>query len=394
MIDLQNLNIHAIIDEAGIRAPTYPEILEELKNTFKRIYCQDIYIEPESKDGELLAIFAKAIHDTNNSAIKIYHSFSPSRATGDALTSNVKINGISRKSASFSQCDVVITGTKGTIIKNGSVRDRNNVLWDLPEKVIIGLTESITVTVKCREIGAVIALPHSITEIATPTKGWLSVDNLNMASIGQPIETDAELRKRQSLSVALPSQTVLNGITGAIANIEGVIRYRVYENDSNKVDRNGLPPHSISVIVDGGDAQEIGKTIALKKTPGAGTFGTTKVKYIDDYGLENMINFFRPTIVHIYVVVNIKIFEGYNNSIGDQIKKEILNYINNVPIGNNLLCTKLYTPADVPNNNKTIYDIKNIMIGTNERNLSTSNIIINFNELMHCKIDYISLGII
>lgn len=393
MIDLNNLNLHAVISETGINAPTYPEILDRLKTFFKMIYGQDIYIEPDSKDGELLAIFAKAIFDANANAIDIYHSFSPSRASGDALSANVKINGIARKLSSFSQCDVVITGAKGTIINFGAVRDQNNILWDLPNQVIIGLDESITVTATCRIVGATIALANTITEIATPTRGWFSVNNPNGATIGQPVETDAQLRRRQTLSVALPSQTVLNGITGAIANLSGVTRYRNYENDTAQTDKNGLPPHSISLVVDGGDAQAIGDTIALKKTPGCNTYGTTKVKHTDKYGLQHTISFFRPEIIFVYVTIKIRALAGYNNKIGDQLKQAIVNYIDKIGIGENILHSKLYLPANLACSQvSNVYDVTEILIGTTKQ-LTASNIKINFNQAPHCELDFVRLEV-
>lgn len=57
---------------------------------------------------------------------------------------------------------------------------------------------------------------------------------------------------------------------GAIANIAGVTRHKLYENDTGKTDGNGLPPHSISAIVDGGDVTEIAVTIRGNKGQGSG----------------------------------------------------------------------------------------------------------------------------
>ena len=45
-----------------------------------------------------------------------------------------------------------------------------------------------------RVSGAVAALAGTITEINTPTRGWVSVTNPAAATVGTPAETDAELR--------------------------------------------------------------------------------------------------------------------------------------------------------------------------------------------------------
>src|SRR5260364_341470 len=75
---------------------------------------------------------------------------------------------------------------------------------------------------------------------------------------------------------------------------EGVRRYSAYENDTDTTDGNGLPSHSIALVVEGGDAERIAQAIAAKKTPGAGTYGTTTTLIHDRYGIEHPIRFFRP----------------------------------------------------------------------------------------------------
>lgn len=220
---------------------------------------------------------ALAIHDANNTAIAVYNCFSPATGYGAALTSNVKINGIARKGATNSTVDLLFTGTAGTIITNGTVKDTNNVIWRLPDSVVIGVDGTVTATAICSKGGAVAAPAGTITTINTPTRGWTSVTNPAAATVGAPAETDAELRIRQGQSVAIPSITPFEGVDGAIANIAGVTRHKLYENDTGKTDGNGLPPHSISAIVDGGDVTEIARTIRGNKGQGVRTWGKTSV---------------------------------------------------------------------------------------------------------------------
>ena len=64
----------------------------------------------------MVALVALAIHDANNMAISVYRSFSPSTALDDALTSNVKINGIiTRRAATNSTVDELIEGEAGNV---------------------------------------------------------------------------------------------------------------------------------------------------------------------------------------------------------------------------------------------------------------------------------------
>ncbi|CAB3952670.1 baseplate J/gp47 family protein [Achromobacter piechaudii] len=324
----------AVISATGITAPSYQEILDFLKAQYQAIFGADVYLEPDSQDGQFLSIIAMAINDTNNAAIQVFTSFSPSSAQGAALSSNVKINGIARAAASFSSCDVVIVGQAGTIITGGVVQDDQlQNRWNLPATVTIPLSGQITVTATCAAIGAVSASAGSLTKIATPTRGWQTVTNPAAATPGQPVERDGTLRQRQAVSVALPSRTVLEGTIGAVAAVDGVVRYRAYENDTNATDSNGIPSHSISMVVDGGDAQAIANAIAAKKTPGTGTYGTTTEIVTDIYGIAHPISFFRPSSAALTAAVTIKALTGYSTTVGNAIKQAIADYVNGVQIG-------------------------------------------------------------
>jgi len=324
------------IDASGITAPTYAEVLEYLQNQYRAIYGPDVYLEADSQDGQLLAVFASAINDANAVAISIYRSFSPATAQDDALSSNVKINGIARKAASFSSADLIVVGQAGRPINNGIAKDTNGNKWALPASITIPPEGQITVTATCQTLGAISAAAGTINQIATPTLGWQTVTNPSDAAEGAPVEKDATLRQRQTVSTALPSLTVLDGIIGAVSNIPGVTRLAAYENDTNTTDANGIPPHSISLVVEGGDSTAIAQAIAAKKTPGSGTFGTTAIVVLDVYGRPITIRFYRPATANLTVAATIRALTGYTSAIGDAIKQAISDYINAVAIGGGL----------------------------------------------------------
>ncbi|KVP40828.1 baseplate J/gp47 family protein [Burkholderia ubonensis] len=324
------------IDAIGITAPTYADVFSFLQDQYRAIYGADTYLEHDSQDGQLIGVFAKAISDVNAVAIAIYQSFSPATAQGAALSSNVKINGIARKVASYSSADLVLVGQAGATITNGAAKDGNGVKWLLPATVTIPPSGTITVTATCATIGAVAARAGTINQIATPAFGWQTVTNPADAAAGAPIESDAALRQRQTVSTALPSLTVLDGIIGAVASVAGVTRYAPYENDTSATDANGIPSHSISLVVEGGDATAIANAIASKKTPGAGTYGTTAIVVTDIYGRPITIRFFRPTAAPITPTVTLKALAGYTTQTGQQIQQAVSDYINGVQIGGGL----------------------------------------------------------
>ncbi|MCA8113925.1 baseplate J/gp47 family protein [Burkholderia cepacia] len=374
------------IDENGITAPTYADVLAFLQDQYRSIYGADTYLEPDSQDGQLLGVFAKAISDVNSVAIAIYRSFSPVTAQSDALSSNVKINGIARKVASYSSADLVLIGQAGKTITNGAAKDANGVQWMLPATVTIPPSGTITVTATCATIGDVSARAGTINQIATPVLGWQSVTNPADAAEGAPVESDAALRQRQTVSTALPSLTVLDGIIGAVANVPGVTRYVAYENDTSSTDANGIPSHSISLVVEGGDATAIANAIAAKKTPGAGTFGTTSIVVADIYGRPITISFFRPTGAPIGATVTIKALGGYTSQAGQQIQQAVSDYINGVQIGGGLSGSVEWGDALTAANSVgggVTFKLSGLTL-TGPRGAGTPDVALLFNEAASC----------
>lgn len=395
-LNLDTLGLSATVTASGISAPDYQTILSTITEYFQQIYGTDAYLEPDSKDGQMVALVALAVHDANNTAIQVYSSFSPSSGMTDALTRNVKINGIARKAATNSTVDVTLTGTAGTTITNGSVKDANGIIWNLPASVTIDVGGSVTVTATCANSGAVAAVAGSITKINTPTRGWTAVSNANAATVGSAAETDAQLRVRQSQSVAIPALTPFDAVDGAIANVAGVTRHKLYENDSGAVNSDGIPAHSIAAIVDGGDVTEIAQTIRGKKGQGVATFGSTTVTVPDKYDNPHAISFSRSTDVPIYVAITLKVFTGYTTQIGEQIKQAIADYINSLKIGDDVLLSRIYSPANlgvVSGGNAKYYDINALTIGKSAGSQAAANIVIAFNESASCSTANIALTV-
>ncbi|MCP6553686.1 hypothetical protein NL499_29315, partial [Klebsiella pneumoniae] len=77
----------------------------------------------------------------------------------------------------------------GTTITNGSVRDTNGVIWNLPATVVIGTDGTVIATATCSSTGSVAAVSGSVNGINTPTRGWASVTNPLAATVGVAAET-------------------------------------------------------------------------------------------------------------------------------------------------------------------------------------------------------------
>lgn len=342
----------AQITDAGVISPSYADILAQIRITYFSIYGSDAVLDDDSADGQFLAAaIAQPVYDSGQSVIAAYNAFSPDKAVGAQLSSIVKINGIRRLVPTNSEVAVTLSGTVGTQVIDGVIGDNVGLgtKWDLPALVTIGDDGTVQVTATCQTEGDVLAGHDTLTDILTPTLGWQSVTNgANDTTAGQPVETDAALRTRQTNSVALPALAIVDGVEAAVAAVDGVARLYVYENDTDITDTNGIPSHSISVVVSGGDISEIAAAIALKKPPGTGTYGTTSQIIFDSRGVPRTIRFFELDAVPMKVQINIHPIPGtgYVSTTGDALKQAVVDFVNGLDIGEDSYLARLYTPAN------------------------------------------------
>lgn len=375
------------IDATGYHYASYPEFLAWRQQEFRTIYGADVYLGSDSQDGQWVAILAKADFDTAALGASTFNSFSPVTAQGLGLARNVKINGLTKRSATHSTAELVIVGTASTNLVDAIAIDTLQQKWAIPNTTI-PFAGTITITATAVDIGAIAALPNTINGIFTPTRGWQTVNNPAAATLGVAVESDAELRSRQARSTANPSNTVFEGTMGAVLNVMDVVKAEGYENDTDATDLNTLPPHSISIVVEGGLDTDVAEAIRIHKTPGTNTYGTTTVATVDSRGMPLDINFYRPTQATINVEVTITPLGGFDSSFEDMIKVAIADYIDSIKIGGDVIITKLYPLAYLTGTENAAagltFNVVSIEISKNLDPLSNVNVELDFNEVAVC----------
>jgi uncharacterized phage protein gp47/JayE len=309
------------IDETGLVLESLADIVTDLETSFKAIYGEDINVDANSPDGQMINIFAQAKIDMLDLISQVYNSFSPTSAIGSTLDQRCAINGVVRKAATRTTVYLDITtdrvaslpglDTVGSIpftVSDGSGNKFNLITATTTINGVNSLLFS------AEEAGAVEVIDDTITNIETVTLGVLTANNPSGAIIqGANEETDAQLRFRRSQSVANPSTGYLDGLTSALLGIEEVLYALVFENNTSVTDANGIPPHSIWPIVDGGDEDDIADIINKKRNAGCGMYngtgptgptGTAKSVTITQVnGVPIDILFSRPQYYDLYIEI-------------------------------------------------------------------------------------------
>lgn len=369
------------VSALGFLRTRLDERLAQLKADYQSIFGSDIQVEPDDMDGQLLGIFSERLSDLDQLAEDTYNSLNPNTASGVALSRLVQLNGIRRQAGSYSSADLSLTGTPGVTVPSGSLVKStvDNSTWSTQNDVTFDGNGLATVTAKCTVMAATYASAETLTKIDTPIYGWFTATNALAAVVGKAEETDEELRIRRRGATTTPAQCILDAVYGSLTNLPGVRLARVYENYTDSADSNGQPAHSLYCIVEGGVVADIAATIWKKKTAGTTLVGNQLINISDSQGVTHVVRFSRPTYVNAYIVVNVTKRPGYPTDGAARIKTALTNYGLTLTIGEPLLNSRLYTPANtIPN-----HYITSIWVGTAAGPTTEANVTAAFDQLVN-----------
>lgn len=380
------------IDELGMHVPTYNDILKDLLDSMKQIFGTDIYLDEDSMDYQQISIFAKKIYDTNSLALLVYNNRTANTSVGVGLDNLCALVGIKRKPATYSECQLTITGDPGTVITGGKAND-GTYNWNLPDEVTIPSNGTIIVQATCETSGYITAAPNTINTIATPLYGWIGVTNQYAATPGKNVESDANLRARYYVSTMLPAVSIFDSMLASLSSITDVKRVKGYENDTNQISAEGFPPHSVTFVVEEGDDGQIAEMIYNKKTPGCYTNGTTDIEILSEAGNVTHIRFYRPTYKNVWVKVNITKLAGYNDSVVDKIKKALVDYIKSADIHDTIYRQILISVVigQLTSTTSPEFSVTDVQISTDGSVYSQNDLALAFNEAGASALDKIEV---
>lgn len=302
------------IDDTGIHLNGLNNWLTELQEGYQGIFGSDISIGADDADGQVLGLFAGGLDDVEQLAATVALGRSPSGAVGAGLSRLMQLNGINRKAAQFSNAPITLSGTPGAVIPAGSQLGSASDPTKPPFKtsgtspaddLTIGGGGTVTGTAICTVAGPVTAIAGELTVLITSVTGWTSVTNTSDATAGMLVEADPAARTRRAASVALPSQSLTDGLYGALANLSGVAHARVYENRTAATDSKGLPAHSINAIVDGGVPADIAQAMWVKAGQGVTLVGAQSLAVTDLQGNPQLMQWDLAVDVDVYIIIKL-----------------------------------------------------------------------------------------
>jgi len=382
-------------------------IRAEINAQLRGKFGQSIDLSDDEPLGQLVAIVSAELASLWEQTEKVNSSQDPDKATGDALKSVAMLTGTFAETAKPSTVTLTLTGTPGTVIPAASrvetestaaqfetlgavtiasvpiwltshsyaLDDRvtnssrvyvcidagvsaasggplttsdsivdNGVIW----RYLGEGTGASDVDAESVEDDAIIALSGDLNTISTPVGGWQSSINILDAELGSLVETDEALRMRRLTELASPGSGTPQALKADLLQVAGVTSVTVFYNDTDTTDVDGIPPHSVECLVQGGDDQDIFDFLEESIPAGISSWGTEiSASYgYSGFDTPRTQRFSRPAEIDIYVIINVlKDPDAYPLDGNDQIEAEIIAFGDAQSTGKNAVASSLAAQA-------------------------------------------------
>lgn len=259
---------------------------------------------------------------------------------------------------------------------------------------VLVLSENLTtetvgsvLTFATEEAGNILLPNGVITRIVKAIPGLQSVCNVGSYIAGRLAESDVDFRRSYADKIYSSSSRMLDSMKSAILdNVQGVTSVAPYENCSNEVDAMGRWPHSVEIVVDGGDPDEIARQILNTKAGGINTYGAVEVEVPGEYGESIPIRFNRPAYLKVWFHVGITMSKRVPlpANYADLIKTAILGVMEGIDAGVDVIPQQQMVAAiyaTVPGidyaditlaitedeNKPTVYDLRSVTVTARQR---------------------------
>ena len=396
----------------GLIIATLTELVEDTAARLRTQYGAGLPVDDSTIEGRFVIIIMEALAKCWEALEQVNSSQDPDKATGASLDATCALTGTLRDPASASAVSLILTGDDATEILAGNqvstgltfriatdedvdlaavdawtaatayaVGDRvtnatgftpvqrvyscitagtsagsggpstdsdditdNTVHW-----TFVGLgAAAADVTGTVTETGPNAIPARSATVIETPLSGWLGAMNLAAGSIGSDVETDEDLRVKRLAELTQPGTGPLPAIRADLLDVVKVTTVKMFQNVTDVTDADGVPPHSVEALVEGGDDQDIYDALLASVDGGIRTHGNTTGTATDDEGTVHTIKFSRPVSVPIYVDITLTYdADEYPADGDDQVAAAIVEFGNARAAGRDAVATALQAQAFV-----------------------------------------------
>lgn len=312
------------VTSTGFVKKLYVTIRDGIQTAIRAVPGLDrVNLGRDSYLGNVVVSVANVASELWDVAEVVYSSFDPDSAGGRALDNLTAIVGVYRRAATPTKVTATVTLAAGTYpvgVLTASPVGKPELLFTNATEVVSPGGAVTGVVFVCSQTGPNAVPAGTLTVLATPYPGWSAITNPDDGSPGKNVESDAELRQRR----------LEGNPKGALANLPGVEKVFVFENNTDNT-VGTLPPHSFEAVVYDGTPggtlvpdQDIADALFLDKPAGIATQGDITQTVTDEVGLTHTVKFSRPTVKDIYVTVELYVNSEWDITNGPGLVKAAL----------------------------------------------------------------------
>lgn len=287
---------------------------------------------------------------------------------------------VTRKEGIPASVLVNIQGVAGTEIPADFIVSDGEDNYKISKAIKIPEEGNIEVLFYNTEINKKIPEVNSIDKMVTVINGVERINNNSRGNEAIFKESDDELYKRCIDFKSTAKNASFISILANVFQVQGVIKVTGEENTTNSViNVNGVSinPHSICIVVEGGDDNDIANAIFSSRATGCGMMGDVSV-VISYNGLLYEVNFYRPKYIILKAEVILLEKKEPPSNFEDLIKNNLANYINKLKIGE--LITQPSLTQNLYNELVGFY-IKEVKFGLKSGTLGYNPIQLKLNEM-------------
>lgn len=309
------------LTSSGFEPRTEAEIQETTRTFLRATISEKLDLSERTVLGNWNNIVCEHLTDAEEILQEAYNAFDRDAASSDRLSSLAILIGVPRREtptvglvAMTLNLDAAQTYAAGAI--EFQVEGEPTNVWRNRDIVASTSAGSYADQIFVSDLtgSTATAAAGTLTVLLDPTDGTVnSGTNPDDAQPGKDRETDSELKVRMAQGVAAGGSRTVNAIKAAIVVLDGVVSVDVFENTTSIVDADGIPGHSIKVVVwDGDPALANNDEIAQAIADHSATFsvGTQLGTAQDDSLGATTINFERATVSAITVAATVESASG------------------------------------------------------------------------------------
>ena len=338
----------AIIDRNGVIGRDLSFYVDELERVFKAAWGDDLLVGPETAQGQAIGLLAVAYDELDAGVVNLSNGKNLRTAFGYQLDDIGTYLNNRRKAGTNSTVTVTFTGTNTTVIPAGTrVQTSELIIFSTISAATIPSSGTVDVACQSVDIGPIPAMANSLNSLTSPISGVASVNNSEDAILGRNVEPDSLYRQRLETQSMVNSSSFIEAIFASVSNVPGVQRVRILSDDDDDFEDEyvggvHVPSGSIRVVVQGGEPRDIALAIRNSKTGGIPTAGNES--YVYTFGQDQSVTyrFDRVDEIPLTITMRIELRGGFPSNGISQIKTSLLNWVNNLLIGERVDKGRIY----------------------------------------------------